>query len=133
MSHRWIAGVALLALVGAACQREVQNDLCLVSGKVAFKDQQPYTGGKVAFHSFDEDDKFVLYAPVGADGQYQLRYGKQPGAPAGKYPVVIVPDSPAEASSPPPALHRDFTTHKNSRVVFTISPGENVCNITVWK
>lgn len=91
------AGFALACLTGCG-----GNDLGLipVSGRV-FYDNQPLTTGTVSFHLADTTGH-VPTGVIDKEGRYFLSTNYQPGAPPGRYKVVIhatePTDNPGKAS-----------------------------------
>jgi hypothetical protein len=106
--------VSLVLLAGCG-----GNSLCPVSGKVLV-DDEPLTKGFVVYHP--DDDRAISgedlpRAELDKEGVYELRSGNQPGAPPGKYRVVIVaqdlstraPDArSAVHPEPAPLIHRKY-------------------------
>jgi hypothetical protein len=69
-------------------------DLLPVSGRV-FYDGQPLTTGTVSFHPA-ETTGHIPTGTINQEGRYTLSTAYQPGAPPGKYKVVIHATEPVE-------------------------------------
>src|SRR5262245_12668036 len=77
----------MLAVAGiAGCGRD-KLDLLPVSGQV-FYDNQPLTTGTVSFHPA-ETTGHIPTGVIDKEGRYTLSTNYQPGAPPGRYKVVV--------------------------------------------
>jgi hypothetical protein len=101
-SMRLLAAISCLVVVGCGPSgpRTVP-----VTGAATFSGQ-PIASGTVTFQALAASD---LPSPVGtiANGQYSLSTGSSPGAPVGKYKVVVtasVPSNPSDPYSLPKSL-----------------------------
>ena len=86
-----LVGLVLAGLAGCSSER---LDLLSVSGQV-FYDGQPLTTGTVSFHPAATTG----HVPTGAinqEGRYTLSTNYQPGAPPGRYKVVVHATEPIE-------------------------------------
>jgi hypothetical protein len=81
-----------LALAGCSGER---LDLLPVSGQVTY-DGQPLTTGTVSYHIVGGTGH-VPTGSIDKDGRYSLSTNYQPGAPPGKYKVIVHATEPVEA------------------------------------
>jgi hypothetical protein len=70
-----------------------------VAGAVIF-DGQPLTTGTVQFHPVEPTNKHQPVGTIGADGKYQVVTDSVPGAPVGKYKIVVNASAPSNPSDP---------------------------------
>jgi hypothetical protein len=88
-------------LILAGCSESL-GKLVPVQGKIMMADGKPLPGGHVTFVQIERDPKTPSLTPEGvieADGSYTLFTKGQPGAPPGKYRVVLLPGSDRKAWS----------------------------------
>jgi hypothetical protein len=87
---KFAKGFSLLLLILAGCGPSL-GPMVPVTGKVLFNGT-PLPDGEVKFVPIERDVKdFVASGPIEADGTYTLSTNGKPGAPLGKYRVVVTP------------------------------------------
>ena len=86
-----LAGLVLASLAGCKGER---LDLLPVTGQV-FYDGQPLTTGSVSFHPAATTGH-VPTGVIDKEGRYTLSTSYQPGAPPGRYKVVVHATEPIE-------------------------------------
>ena len=117
-------------------------DLYPVSGKVTFQGK-PLAGAKLMFISAAEDPKKPPAerpaAETDAEGSYELTWGDEAGAPAGKYKVMIfafkeVDDTHDSESKPPSLIPEKYNSPAGSALTAVVKEdGENVANFDLVK
>lgn len=109
----FVLSLALAALGGCG----QSGKLVPVTGKVMVGDK-PLTTGTVTFiPEGDNKSKIEPVGTIGADGTYTLATGTQPGAPAGKYRVIVTatrPSDPKDEYSEPVSLVNTMYSDRNS-------------------
>jgi hypothetical protein len=98
-----VCWLGLLVLLGCSnSSRPWMDKLVPVQGKITRADGKPLAGGRVTFMLIDEESstpkKAATSAPapipigsIGEDGSYTLFTEGKPGAPPGKYRVMLTP------------------------------------------
>jgi hypothetical protein len=98
-----VCWLGLLVLMGcSSSSRPWLDKLVPVQGKITRADGKPLSGGRVTFTLIDSDSstpkKSETSAPtpvpigsIGEDGSYTLSTEGKPGAPPGKYRVMLTP------------------------------------------
>jgi hypothetical protein len=113
----------LLPVAGTGC-----GGMNSVSGKVAFDDGAPVTGGMLVFESKDKEPAVTARAEIQPDGSYRLGTHKPgDGAPAGVYRVLVAPpppQDPRDRFAPPPFEER-YTDFSTSGLEFEVKSGSN--------
>ena len=103
--HRWV-GAALISLqlcLAVGCGGPKQPDfdpLHPVTGKTQ-RAGAPLAGGSLRFNPIPDKQEFIINSLVGPDGTFTLttvrttdsKGERRPGAPAGEYSVVYIPES----------------------------------------
>ena len=88
--------LAAILFLLSGCGGETALDLLPVTGRVYY-DNQPLTTGTVSFHPIG----VTGHIPTGVidkEGRYTLSTNYQPGAPPGRYKVVVHATEPVEAA-----------------------------------
>jgi len=105
----FIALAAILLCQGSGCDKPSGLKLVPVTGKVLLGDQ-PLTRGSLSFRHQDAEPGKASPEPsgiIGEDGTYTLFTDQKPGAPVGKYYVLVVSTEdidPQKASAAPKSL-----------------------------
>lgn len=87
---------ALLMLAGCGKSGPALGKLVPVQGKITMADGKPLSGGLVSFMQIDRKPGVPTPTPEGTiqeDGSYTLYTYDKPGAPPGKYRIVLNPGS----------------------------------------
>ena len=104
MNSRWLM-IALFGLlcvqIGCSGVKQPEFDaLHPVTGKLQ-RGGQPIVGGSLRFNPIPENQEFIVNSVVSPDGSFKLttvrttdtKGERRPGAPAGEYSVVYMPES----------------------------------------
>jgi len=106
-----------------------------VSGTVTL-DSNPVPRGTITFKPVDGGPS--AYGQIQSDGSYELRTGREEGAPSGQYQVTVVANEPpaqqrSESGGPPPpgaAITPPwYRSSRTSRLQFNVEPGSNQIDI----
>ncbi len=105
----------LLMLAGCKDAGPSLGKLVPVQGKITLADGKPLVGGEVTFVPIDKDSNapsFTADGPIEEDGSYTLYTKGKPGAPPGKYRVVLTRGSDRKSwfAVPPPYFSQKKST-----------------------
>jgi hypothetical protein len=102
---------ALLILAGCGKSEPPLGPLVPVQGKITLMNGKPLPDGVVTFVALDRDPNPASAGDIGADGSYTLSTRGKPGAPEGKYRVVLTRGKDREAWLGVP---NKYSSEKNS-------------------
>jgi hypothetical protein len=122
----WLAGLAVLAAVG--CATEKLPEYHAVTGRVTLAGQ-PLTSGSVSYRSVDPGNTEQPTGVIDPQGQYTLYTQQRPGAPPGKYRVIVfanegLRERPGTAAPglPKSLISRRFQNPKTTPLERTVQP-----------